>query len=52
MNGVVSTCCRTCLKIDCSLTPTSDQDSDSLKYCDKLTACISEIVSKCTFFIL
>lgn len=38
-------CCLTCMKIDFPLTPTSAQDNDSVKYCDKLSACISEIVS-------
>lgn len=42
----VADCCRACLRIDCSLTPTSAQDpNDSIKFCDKLLACVSEIVS-------
>ncbi|KAL3267217.1 hypothetical protein HHI36_011352 [Cryptolaemus montrouzieri] len=39
----VADCCRACLRIDCSLTPTNVQDEDSIKFCDKLLACISEI---------
>lgn len=41
----VTNCCRTCLKMDCSLISTSAEDTDSLKYCQKLSSCISEIVS-------
>ncbi|KAK9885611.1 hypothetical protein WA026_012375 [Henosepilachna vigintioctopunctata] len=39
----VADCCRACLRIDCSLTSTNVQDEDSIKFCDKLLACISEI---------
>lgn len=42
----VADCCRACLRIDCSLTPTSAQDSDSIKFCDKLLSCVSEVVSQ------
>lgn len=47
MNAIVNVteCCRACLRIDCSLTPTNSQDEDCVKFCDKLLACISEIVS-------
>lgn len=47
MNNVVNVgdCCRACLRIDCHLTPTNAQDEDCVKFCDKLLACISEIVS-------
>ncbi|KRT80259.1 zinc-finger associated domain containing protein, partial [Oryctes borbonicus] len=37
-------CCRTCLRLECSLTPTNSSDSDSIKFCDKLAACISGIM--------
>lgn len=40
----VADCCRSCLRIECSLTPTNSSDSDSIKYCDKLVACVSEVV--------
>lgn len=47
MNDVINAaeCCRTCLRIDNTLISTSSQDSDSIKYSDKLFSCISEIVS-------
>lgn len=38
-------CCRACLRIECSLTATNSSDNDSIKLCDKLAACVSEIVS-------
>lgn len=41
----VSDCCRACLRIECSLTPTISEDTDSIKFCDKLAACVSEVVS-------
>jgi KRAB domain-containing zinc finger protein len=40
----VADCCRACLRIDCSLTPTSAQDNDSIKFCDKLLSCVSEVM--------
>ncbi|KRT80807.1 zinc-finger associated domain containing protein, partial [Oryctes borbonicus] len=36
--------CRTCLQPECSLTPTNSEDSDSIKFCDKLAACVSEMM--------
>ncbi|KRT80182.1 zinc-finger associated domain containing protein [Oryctes borbonicus] len=33
--------CRTCLRHECSLTPTNSSDSDSIKFSDKLAACVS-----------
>lgn len=47
MDGSVNltNCCRTCLKVDCSLTSISEEDIDSLKYYDKLSGFITEIVS-------
>lgn len=41
----VADCCRACLRIECSLTPTNASDNDSIKFCDKLIACVSEVVS-------
>lgn len=41
----VADCCRACLRIECSLTPTTAPDNDSIKFCDKLIACVSEVVS-------
>lgn len=48
MNNTVNVadCCRACLRIDCTLTSTDIQDSDSIKLFDKLLACVSEVVSK------
>lgn len=40
----VADCCRACLRIECSLTPTIHTDNDSIKFCDKLLACVSEVV--------
>lgn len=40
----VADCCRACLRIDCTLTPTNIQDNDSIKFCDKLFACVSEVI--------
>ncbi|CAH0560206.1 unnamed protein product [Brassicogethes aeneus] len=40
----VADCCRACLRNDCPLTPTNAQDSDSIKFCDKLFACVQEII--------
>ncbi|KAK9717956.1 Zinc-finger associated domain (zf-AD) [Popillia japonica] len=37
-------CCRACLRIECSLTATNSSDNDSIKLCDKLAACVSEIM--------
>lgn len=37
--------CRACLRIECALTSTVTEDSDSVKFCDKLSACVSEVVS-------
>lgn len=47
MDGSVNftNCCRTCLKGDCSLTPISEEDTDSFKYYQKLSVFISDIVS-------
>lgn len=47
MNTVfqVSDCCRACLRTENTLTPTSTTDNDSIKLCDKLMSCVSEIVS-------
>ncbi|XP_050515593.1 zinc finger protein 436-like [Diabrotica virgifera virgifera] len=39
----VSDCCRTCLRIDCALTSTELQDTDSVSFYDKLLACVSEV---------
>lgn len=41
-----SDCCRVCLRIDNSLTSTNTTDIDNIRLCDKLTCCVSEIVSK------
>lgn len=41
----VSDCCRACLRIESPLTPTVNQDTDSIKFCDKLLACVSEVVN-------
>lgn len=41
----VADCCRACLRIECSLTPTITEDNDSIKFCDKLNSCVSEVVS-------
>lgn len=41
----ISEYCRACLRVDCPLTPTTSEDSDSVKICDKLHACVSEVVS-------
>lgn len=38
-------CCRTCLRMEGSLTPTVTEDNDSIKFCDKLSACVSEVVN-------
>lgn len=40
----VADCCRACLRIDCTLTPTSAQDNDSVKFHDKLVSCVAEVV--------
>ncbi|KAF5285974.1 hypothetical protein FQA39_LY16485 [Lamprigera yunnana] len=40
----VADCCRACLRIECSLTPTTTPDNDSIKFCDKLIACVSEVI--------
>lgn len=40
----VADCCRACLRIDCSLTPTTVEDNDSIKFQDKLLSCVSEVV--------
>lgn len=50
----VADCCRACLRIECSLTPTITEDNDSIKFCDKLSVCVSEVVSqwKSTYFIV
>lgn len=40
----VADCCRACLRIECSLTATNDHDNDSVKFCDKLIACVAEVV--------
>lgn len=40
----VADCCRACLRIECSLTPTITEDNDSIKFCEKLNACVSEVV--------
>ncbi|KAK4886553.1 hypothetical protein RN001_002824 [Aquatica leii] len=40
----VADCCRACLRIECSLTPTTTTDNDSVKFCDKLIACVSEVM--------
>ncbi|XP_030763741.1 zinc finger protein 2 homolog isoform X1 [Sitophilus oryzae] len=39
----VSNCCRACLRSGCSLTPISIEDSDSVKFSDKLISCVSEV---------
>lgn len=46
MNTVfqVSDCCRTCLRTENTLTLTSATDNDSIKLCDKLMLCVTEIV--------
>lgn len=51
MEGIanVADCCRACLRIDCSLTPTTTEDSDSIKFSDKLLSCVSEVVSYRSF---
>ncbi|CAG9858007.1 unnamed protein product [Phyllotreta striolata] len=43
VNINLTDCCRTCLRIDCSLTSTDIQDSDSITLLDKLLACVAEI---------
>lgn len=40
----VADCCRACLRIEGSLVSTINEDNDSIKYCDKLLACVSEVV--------
>ncbi|CAH1160007.1 unnamed protein product [Phaedon cochleariae] len=35
--------CRACLSIDCTLTATDSPDTDSIKFFDKLSACVSEV---------
>lgn len=46
MNNVyeVTDCCRACLRAESTLTPTTTMDNDSIKLCDKLFCCVSEIV--------
>ncbi|KAJ8912885.1 hypothetical protein NQ315_011208 [Exocentrus adspersus] len=39
----VADCCRACLRIDCTLTSTSAEDNDSIKFYDKLVSCVSEV---------
>lgn len=41
----LSSCCRTCLRTSCGLTPLNADDGDSVKINFKLMSCISEIVS-------
>lgn len=48
MNNVVfqfSEACRACLRVESPLTSINARDNDSIKLCDKLIACLSEIVS-------
>lgn len=47
----VADCCRACLRIECSLTPTINQDNDSIKFCDKLLACVAEVVCICLILL-
>lgn len=60
MNNV-SDACRTCLRVESPLTSIIARDNDSIKLCDKLLACISDIVSNpqnnvklfyCSYFLL
>lgn len=46
MNNIfqISECCRACLRVESPLTSVNMPDSDSIKFCDKLIACISDIV--------
>lgn len=44
-------CCRACLRVECSLTPTVAEDNDSVKFCDKLSACVTEVVSVEQIFV-
>lgn len=46
MNNIyeISNCCRACLRIESPLTSVNMPDDDSIKFCDKLIACISDIV--------
>lgn len=53
MNNVydLSDACRACLRVESPLTSINAQDNDSIKLCDKLMACLSDIVScKIRFF--
>ncbi|RZC39554.1 zf-AD domain containing protein, partial [Asbolus verrucosus] len=45
MNSVfqITDCCRTCLRVESALTPLNTLDTDNIKLCDKLVACISDI---------
>lgn len=47
MNSVfqITDCCRTCMRVESALTPLDTVDSDNIKLCDKLAACVSDIVS-------
>lgn len=48
----VADCCRACLRIDCTLTPTSAQDNDSIKFYDKLVSCVAEVVGVAFFYLI
>lgn len=46
-------CCRTCLRLESGGTPLSTLDTDNIKICDKLLACVSDIVRlRSTFFFI
>nr|XP_023019661.1 uncharacterized protein LOC111508414 [Leptinotarsa decemlineata] len=43
MMDKIADCCRACLKIDCKLTSIRIQDTDSIKFLDKLLVCVAEV---------